>query len=185
MNCDRSYRVVPTVLALTLMMSLVGCDGDTGSVHANADSERSRSLAALPQGVFVASPPGEPAPIADLKASAKEDDEVVVRVVIGGREYPIAENLAVLTVVDADMFSKCLTHEHDCSTPGCEPSEQLMKHLATIQLVDDQGHPLAIDLSSSQLKPMMTIVVKGQVGPRINADTLIVHADAIFVENPS
>lgn len=174
-------------LLLGAVVALVGC-GDGGAKDAASKDGRGEPSAggeSALDAVLVAAAPGEAKSVADLKASAKEGDEVVMRVVIGGRVEPIVANRAVMTVVDASQFNNCLTEEDGCLTPWdycCVAQEDLLRTSATVQLVDAQGRPLAIDLKPTKLKPLATLVVKGKVGPRPDPQSLVVNASEIFVE---
>lgn len=172
------------IIAIFGTFALPGCGGSDGD-SSTKDSTSKTKTATMPNGVIVSKAPASPTPITELKASAKEGDEVVMRVVIGGREKPVVSKRAVMTVVDAGQFNNCLSEEDHCPTPWdycCAAPEDLAKNLATIQVVDAKGQPLALDLLASNLKPMTTLVVKGNVGPRPDQNTLIVNASQIFIE---
>ena len=172
-----------TMLAICLGLFIAGCDQGTtgesdGAGHPNVS---------LPDGVLLDQAPTGIASISQLKESAKEGDQVVLRAVVGGRVKPIVENRAVITVVDASRPNQCTTSDDMCKTPWdycCASPEQLKPHLATVQIVDDHGHPLAIDLKgATKIKPQSVLVIKGKVAINPNASTLIVNASGLYVES--
>ena len=91
-----------------------------------------------------------------------------------------------MTVVEAATPNQCLAPGDGCQTPWdycCMSPEQLTANLATVQIIDDQGRPLAVDLTShSKIKPLATLVVRGTVGPRPDPAVLVINATGIFVE---
>ena len=171
-----------TMLALCLGLLIAGCDqGTTGQSDAAKHTRIS-----LPDGLMLDRAPTGVTAISQLKESAKEGDEVVLRAVVGGRVKPIVDNRAVMTVVDASTFNQCTNDDDMCESPWdycCASAEQLKPHLATVQVVDDHGRPLGIDLkSTSRIKPLSVLVVKGNIAPRSDASTLIVNVTGLFVE---
>ncbi len=173
-------------LMLTVGFALFGCGGGDGDGGPQPSGKNNQTAVTLPAGLLVTDAPTGARAVPDLKSSAKEGDEVVMRVVIGGREKPIVQNRAVMTVVDAALVNQCLAEDDHCESPWdycCAAPEDLLTHSATVQVLDDQGKPLAIDLSSSKLKPLATLIVKGKVGPRPDAKALVINASAIFIES--
>ena len=171
-----------TMLAICLGLLIAGCDQGTtgesdGAGHPNVS---------LPDGMLLDQAPTGIASISQLKEFAKEGDQVVLRAVVGGRVKPIVENRAVMAVVDASRPNQCTSPDEMCKTPWdycCASPEQLKPHLATVQVVDDHGRPLGIDLkSASRIKPLSVLVVKGNIAPRSDASTLIVNVTGLFVE---
>lgn len=165
------------------MLAIVGCGQDTPK--GQKDSQPAASE--LPAGVLLTEAPKGAATVTDLKKSAKEGDEIVMRVVIGGRVKPFVEKRAVMTVVDAGFENACLKPDDSCPTKWdycCASPEELQANSATVQIIDAKGQPLAIDLNSiAKLKPLSVIVVKGKVGPRPDPGTLLVSAASLFVES--
>ncbi len=179
------FLAVITVLLLGLAMA--GCDQGASSPPDIEQHPSKNTSAAIPTGIWLTEPPTGVTPIADLKQTATEGDEVVVHVVVGGRKKPIVDHRAVVAVVDAGVSNQCMLPGDSCDTPWdycCESPEQLKPHLATIQIVDTENHPLAIDLPRvSEVKPLTVMIVKGKIGPRPDPDTLVINADRIFVES--
>ena len=173
------------MLAGCVVLVLAGCDQGTPAPSGESDETMLQS-ATLPSGLLLAEAPTGAKTVAELKESAKDGDQVVMHVVVGGREKPIVDNRAVMTVVDAAMKNQCTLPGDSCTTPWdycCASPKQLKPNLATVQIVNDDGDPLAIDLAKvSGIKPLAVLVVKGEVGPRPDPGTLIVNATGFFVE---
>ena len=185
MRMDHSMALTVAMLAGSLGLGLSGCDRSTSAPSGDSDAKTPMNTS-LPDGLLLAAPPSGARSVTELKNSAKEGDQVVMRVVVGGREKPIVENRSVMTVVDGDMVNQCKLPGDAGTTPWdycCASPEQLKPNLATVQIVDDDGRPLAIDLTKvSKLEPMAVLVVKGTVGPRPDPATLIVNASGLFIE---
>jgi len=157
---------------------LAGC-GDSGT----ADSGGKEAM--LPAAFVLADSPGEATPVTALRASASEGDEVVMRVVIGGRENPFVSERAIMTVVDAGIPNACMNEGEGCATPWdycCDDPDHLTKNMATVRLVDESGAPMAINLAGTLLEPNTVLHVRGKVGAGSNADNLVVNAEGLWVE---
>lgn len=202
MRTSFNQTLTAAMLIALLGVGLVGCGDDkdndggdpqynaNGNANANANTNTNTNggdnASALPAGLLLDAAPEGAVTVASLKKTAKEGDEVVMRVTVGGRVNPIVGKRAVMTVVDSDLHNQCLSPDDGCETPWdycCAAQEDLNENLATVQLVDADGRPLEIDLPSvSKVKPLTTLVVKGKVGPRPDENTLIVNADGLFIE---
>lgn len=176
-------------LTLTLSLGLLGC-GDSGADQAGTDGSRntpgSADAATVPAGLFLTEAPAGATAVTELKASAKEGDEVVMHVVVGGSVSPVVAGRAVMTVVDASVNNTCTSEEDHCETPWdyCCDLDDARKAMATVQVVDEQGRPLAIDLGNG-VGPLALLTVKGTVGKRISDEALVINATGIFVERPA
>lgn len=171
-------RYLALILA-TCSLVVAGCSdsGDPAALSAGTGMP-------LPDGLFVESAPEGAQSITKLKASAKEGDEVVVRVVVGGRMKPLVEGRASAAVVDAGVANSCLEVDDHCETPWdycCTSPEEVNANLASIQVVDADGRVLDSDWSS-QIKPLSTLVVRGVVGPRADDQALTINATGIYIE---
>jgi len=156
---------------------------------AAAKPEPAAATATLPAGLFLAEAPPGVKPIKEWKAESSEGDEIVVRAVVGGRKAPIVSGRALWTAVDVALYNKCKRCGAACPTPWdycCGAPEQIVPHMITVQIVDEQGRPLAVDLTSSgKIKPMATLVIRGVVAQRPNPETLVMNASGVFVEPPA
>lgn len=181
----------PTNLTMSIALCLViamiaGCDqGESGDGEATT-----KTAAKLPDGVLLAAAPEAPVqPVSVLKETAKPGDSVTVKVVIGGRAEPIVSKRAVMSVVDVRQSNRCYLEDDHCPTPWdyCCDSADIPPHQATVQIVDAQGKPLALDLTTAGLKPGQVLLVQGVVGPRSDSGTLIINATGLFIaaEDPA
>ena len=172
------------VLLSSLLTFVSGCGQ---SEPPQPESSHTQTPPALPQELLVNQIPPGAQPIGKIKTTASEGDEVVMRVVIGGRKKPIVKDRAVMMVVDTSVYNHCLKEGDGCPTKWdycCASAEDLQRHSATVMITDDSGQPLKIDLeNSTDLKPLTTMVVQGKVGPRPDPLALVVSASNIFVEN--
>lgn len=175
----KACLVLPALALCALVM--VGCGG---SDNDTADGGGEGSSAALPEGLFLASAPEGAKPITELKQSAREGDEVVVRVVVGGATDPIVDGRASAMIIDAGLSNRCTSEDDHCETPWdycCATQEEKTANLATLQVLNEAGKPLASSLSP-KVGPLATLVVKGVVGPRPSDQALTINADGIYVE---
>ena len=182
MKC-KSHKLLACVTLFTFaLLALNGC-ADSGE----SDADSGGQSVSLPETLFLTAAPQGVQSMTDLKANAKEGDEVVVRAVIGGRKDAFVANRAVMMVVAADVTNACLVEGDPCATPWdycCVPPEQLLQNMATVQIVGPDARPLSVDLNGvGQLKPLNTVVIKGTVGPRTDLSALVINATGIFVEH--
>ncbi len=177
-------RNVLMTLGLVLTLGLAGCGEEAENTIDGAGVKgpvlpASALLAAAPAGA-------EAVTINELKANATEGDKVVIRAVVGGRAKPFVPQRAIMNVVDATLPRSCGVDPSDpCTTPWdycCSETDELNAAMATVQIVDAQGNPLKADLGAGPIKPFDTIVLAGTVGPRANAQTLTINADAVYIE---
>jgi len=141
----------------------------------------------LPAGMLLDTAPDGVQTIFDLKASAKEGDEVVVRVVVGGDMNPMVEGRAAMKIIDASLANPCTGDDDHCQTPWdycCTPQEEITANLASLQILDADGRVMVVDLSKT-LAPMTTLVIRGSVGPRPAPAALVINATGIYIESTS
>ena len=175
-------RTHSQILALLLTLGVLfatGCGNSDDSSSGSVDDGAAVDLNAL---LLEAAPEGA-TPITELKESAEEGDEVIVHVVVGGNETPIAEGLAVATVVDISLDNHCLAEDDHCPMPWdycCTARDLITANSATIQLVDEQGAVVSADFSEL-FEPQATLTVIGTVGPRPNDQVLVIYATGIHV----
>lgn len=169
-----------TPMLAVLIFTLIGCGGEEGP-----NTNTPAAGVALPDALFLSEAPAGIQSIAELKTTAKEGDEVVVRAVVGGNVNPIVAGRASASLIDVALKNPCLADDDHCETPWdycCTPQEDITKNLATLQITDESGKVLKADLTS-RFQPSATLVIKGIVGPRPDAQVLTIHAQAIYIEN--
>ncbi len=178
---------ITCLLVVCASLLLVACGGANDKKDAKAQGGSPTTASAVPAELFVAAAPGAPQAIEELKKSAKEGDEVIVRVVVGGEEKPMVDTLASMMVIDVSIPSCAADADDHCPTPWdycCVAKEELLKHKATVQAVDAGGKPLKASFAAGQkIKPHDTLVVKGKVGPRPDPQVFVINATGIFVES--
>ncbi len=161
------------------LVVVAGCDRD-GAVSKNADP--APVGAALPAGMIVATAPADAKGVVELKGTAKDGDEVVVRGVVGGTEDPVAANQAIVTILDAGVTT-CDKMEGDtCKTPWdacCE--KDLAAKVATVQVLGADGKPLKGSLAAAGVKPLKQVVVAGKARVPADGKALIIEASKIHV----
>lgn len=171
-------RPVNTLVATVLLLTLTACSG-------GEEAKPQTSGGALPNDIFLSESPQDAKTISELKASASEGDEVVVRVVVGGTEKPIVPGRASAAIIDATVENPCLGEDDHCQTPWdycCTPLEDITPNLATLQITDDSGVVLKADFAPS-IEPLATLVIKGIVGPRPDKQVLTINAQGIYIES--
>jgi hypothetical protein len=165
---------------------LAGCDGSSSPDAVGAAAPGGGGSAGgsteTPGWLLTAAPEGA-VNVGEAKQSVSEGDEVALRGRIGGRADPMSADSAVFVIMDVSVPS-CADEEGDnCATPWdycCEPRESIAASNATVQLVDDTGAPLAIDLRRHGLKPLDEVIVVGRVAPRPSEQTLVVKATGLY-----
>ncbi|MEM9415092.1 MAG: hypothetical protein AAGA29_06375 [Planctomycetota bacterium] len=182
----RRFLTRTTALSALLCATLVlatGCGGGDATENAG-NTPGDTAAATLPDGLMLSSAPEGAQTILALKETASEGDEVVVHVVVGGKMQPHVDGRASAAIIDAGLDNPCTGEDDHCQTPWdycCTPQEEITANLATLQIVDEDGRPLAIDLAS-QFPPMAVLTVRGVVGPRPDPQVLTINATGIYIE---
>lgn len=157
------------------LLTAIGCADSSDSPQSEATP--------LPDGLFLTEAPGGVQAITDLKSTAKEGDEVVVQVIVGGKMAPIVEGRASASIIDASLANPCTSEDDHCKTPWdycCTPTEDITANLANLQVLDDQGKVLSADLAP-RIEPLSVLTVRGIVGPRPDAKVLTINATGIYI----
>lgn len=174
-------RTLPLAIASALALVLAGCGGESAPASKSSSASSAATPSAAPAFLLDAEPEGAVG-IAVAKMSARAGDEVAVRGKIGGRIEPISSESAVFIMMDLAEKSCDQLHGDRCPTPWdycCTPKDRITKLSCTVQLVDAEGKPLAIDLAESGLKPLDEVIVVGAVGPRPNEEVLVIRATGL------
>lgn len=166
-------------------VALVGCDGRKSEPAAAGTAAPGGSL---PADLILTEAPGDGVDAVDVvkaKETAGEGDEVVIQGRIGGRVEPFVHDRAIFQLVDTSIPTCAEKGSDGCPTPWdycCEPKDQVTAKSATVQVVGNDGKPLAVDLEkASKLAPMDKIIVRGKVAAKPNEATMIVNADSIYI----
>lgn len=158
-----------------LVLVLVGCGSQS------TDQEPPAAAAVpLPANLFTDTAPDAPLSVAEARRSATEGTSIVLRGRIGGRARPFSEERAIFLLSDLSL-PPCTD---GCPAPWdycCEDPKAIQDGVATIQVVGQDGKPLATGLERiGGLKPMSEVVVAGTVQRR-DDQVLVVNAERIHV----
>ena len=181
-----------TMLGLALALAgaamTVGCEPEKppAPVTPPPPQPTAADASALPQDLFLDKAPEGAVELAAAKKSVKPGDEIVVRGRIAGQEEPIADNRAILTLLDAAVTTCDELPGDTCPTPWdacCEPRDSLQASTATIQIVDASGRPLKTGLRGiNGIEPLKELVVVGTVKDGSDANNLVINATGIHVK---
>lgn len=171
----RLKSLIATVAVAPVVLMLAAC-GEGGSESAAGGPSASADwvLASEPEGA---------SSVSEVKASAAEGDEVIVRGRIGGRKQPMSDGSSVFTVVDLELPHCGQNPDDACATPWdycCETPETIATNSATIQLVDAGGMPIDISHAEHGFSPLDEVVVVGVVGARPDERVLTVRATGMY-----
>lgn len=172
--------IATSLLAAGLALATLGC-GENSSTSTSGTATPSSASATF----LLASAPSGAMDVVKAKETAKEGDTITVRGKIGGRVEPMSEGSAVFVVMDLSEQSCDELHGDRCPTPWdycCTPPDAIRAKSATVQVVDESGRALEIDLGEAGLSPLDRVVVVGEVGPRPNEDVLVIRATGVYRE---
>lgn len=163
------------VAALLLSAALLASCG-----KAPADAA---STEASPASWVLTSEPAGAVSVTHARAQAKEGDEVVIIGRIGGRRQALSAASSAFLIIDPALPSCADEPQDTCPTPWdycCETPETIMGNSATVQIVGAGAGPIEADPIAAGLEPLDTVVVKGTVAARPNADVLTILASGIY-----
>jgi hypothetical protein len=162
---------------------LLGCGGEKSASEATAPSSES-AAAAVPAGLFLTAAPEGAKSIAEAKPSLKAGDTVVLAGYIGGRREPFTTGRAIFVMADEVEAPACTDGCPIAWDACCTPSDVIARNSATIQLVDEKGAPLRLNLQGTNgLEPGTLLTVVGTV--RTKAETaLVVDATGLYRRTP-
>ena len=120
----------------------------------------------------------------EARTTAKTGDRVAVIGRIGGSRAPFVSSRAIFTIVDQSMKSCLETDEEEhCPRPWdycCEEKKELAKSMASIEINDANGKPLALALESEgTFKPLMLIAVEGTL-QSTEGGSFVVRAEHVY-----
>jgi hypothetical protein len=180
--------LLPALLTAVLSVSCDDSSTDaTPSTNTPANASATAtpaSDATLPENLRLPVAPEGATEIAALKQTVKDGDKVVLRGVVAGRADPIAENRAIITLLDTSIQTCDKNPSDGCKTPWdacCEPADVLAKNSLTVQVVDGEGRPVKTSLANVEgVKPLAQLVVSGTA--KVSADgVVLVNADGVHV----
>jgi len=166
-------------LLCCLVVLAAGCERQTSPTGSAAPTPE----VSLPANLILSAEPPNAIGVKDAKATS--DEELVVRGRIGGRVDPFVPSSAIFLLVDKSLKMCNELHGDGCRTPWdycCEPRENLLAAMATVQVVGDDGRPLNAGLRGRNgLEPGAEVVVVGRRASNENAGTLVIDARGIYV----
>ncbi|MEX2176632.1 MAG: hypothetical protein WD872_19860 [Pirellulaceae bacterium] len=172
----RTSATSATFAALVAAGFLVGCGASQPMPNVAAPSAAGAAyrLAAEPAGAKG---------VKEIRADAKDEEEITLVGRIGGDPNPWVEGQAAFVVMDSvlkpcDADEGCPTPWDCCCDPNLSPETK-----ALVKVVGEDGKPLAVDARKLLgLKELQTVVVHGRA-KRDEAGNLTVLADGVFVRN--
>jgi hypothetical protein len=172
------------VLVAGMLVGIVGCDGGAKreAPAAAAPAE------ALPEGLIVAQAPADAKNVADVRKTAADGEEVVVRGRIAGQADPFTDGRAQFQLVDAGVkaCSEMEMADENCKTPWdmcCESPKDVAANSVTVQVVNAEGRPLKAPLKGvGGLKPLSEVSVKGTVHKSADGKVVTVNAKELYVK---
>jgi hypothetical protein len=171
-------RIALTFAALTAAGFLAGCGTAPNAPNAAGPSAEGAAYR-------LASEPAGAKGVKQVRADAKDEDEITVVGRIGGDTNPWIEGQAAFLVVDTAL-KPCNEKDDDaCPTPWdyCCDSDTLPASKALVKVVGADGKPVAVDARKLLgLKELQTVVVHGRA-KRDETGNLTVLADGVFVRN--
>ena len=175
-------RNVFTVSCLLLTVIAAACDDGKPDAAKPAPA----AAAQLPAGLIVAQSPADAKAVVDVRKTANDGDEVVVRGRVAGRKDPFTEGRAQFQLVDAAIKSCAETEGDNCPTPWdlcCDDAKTIADSSITVQVVDAAGQPIKADLKGvGGLKPLSEVSVKGKVKKSPDGKAILVNATEMFVK---
>lgn len=175
-------RYLLPLLLLTTLLALACDQQDDAVPEPSANAQE-----VLPDGLILASAPEGAQSVAEVRAGAQEGQEVVVRGVVAGSAEPLAENRAILTLLD-ESIETCdrMAVDDGCETPWdacCAPPETISANAATVQVVDAEGRPLKAGLKGlGNIAPLSRVVIVGTFHPSADGQSAVINATGIHVE---
>lgn len=174
------------LIASLLAGIVVGCDEKPAGTTSATPSVKpaTTETTALPANLRLLAAPANANEVAAVKATVKDGDRVVIRGVVAGRADPIAQNRAILTLLDSSIKTCDKNPADSCKTPWdacCEPADVLAKNSVTVQVVDAEGRPMKAPLSGIEgVKPLAQLIVTGIA--KVSADgVVIVNVEGVHV----
>ena len=171
------HRIVLILIIAAAVCLLTACgEGTTSS------NEPSLNANEQPAWLLM-NAPTNPSGIGEVKKTVKAGEKVVLRGIIGGRVDAMSSDSALFVLMDTGLENDCISEGDHCATPWdycCASPELLTANNATVQLVDESGAPIMIDLRTKGISPLDTVIIAGVVGPRPTGDVLMVKATSIY-----
>jgi len=172
-------------LALATVAFVVGCSQETSTLQDTTSVEKPEVVAAaeptLPDGFFLSEAPANVISLSKARSSAKAGEDVVFTGYIGGREQPFTEGRAMFVMADSVEAPQCTD---SCPVPHdacCTPGDVIAANSATVQVVDEEGKMMKLDLDGmNNLKAGGEVTIVGKVR-EANEGVFIVDANGVAI----
>lgn len=173
-------RNIASTATLATLLAVAGC-GQQGAESPGAAAPEAPQATSLPDGFFLAEAPADAPPLSQARASAAAGQEITFTGYIGGRAEPFTAGRALFLVADTEAAPACIDA---CPIPWdacCTPGDVIAANSATVQVVDDEGRPLRLDLNGlNGLAPGAGVTVVGSVR-EAGGGILLVDASGVSV----
>ena len=170
-------KTIALAIIPLIALAVAGC----GEGANTAQSDQAGQPAA--PAWLLASVPDGARGVAEVKTSAQEGDQVVLRGRIGGRKEAISDQSSVFVVMDVSVPHCGDVPGDSCPSPWdycCETPESVTANSATIQLVDGDGQPITESPMTHGFAALDEVVLVGTVAPRPSQDVLTIRATGLF-----
>lgn len=200
-SVTRSIRPwVATPLAMLLVGAGPGAAHRGGPEGGASAPPRASAPQGLPTGFVHATPLGaapdsRPAlSPSEARSRVKTGDRVTLIGRVGGSVKPFVDGRAIMTIVDSSLPSCADRPGDNCARPWdycCETRQEIAARSATIQVVDERGAPLRVDLKGVGgerdgidygIRELSEVTVEGTVAA-VGDRVLVLSAERIYV-NP-
>ena len=177
-----SSKHIVTIVAIIVFSFTVSCD--KSAPNAANPVAQSAGSTTLPANLLVTEQPTGAIGVIEARTTAKTGDRVAVIGRIGGSRAPFVSSRAIFTIVDQSMKSCIETGEDEhCPRPWdycCEDKTELAKSMASIEISDANGKPLALALElEGTFKPLMLIAVEGTL-QSTEGGSFVVRAEHVY-----
>lgn len=183
----------PTILFLSLL-ALVSCKEDS-KISSSQETKVPSSTGTAPTTPPAAAPlsdillpaaPANPVSINEARKDPTPGKDITISGDIIGRDTVFVPNRAMLILGDPDVITSCNRNAADgCKTPWdvcCDDPDVVTASIATIQVVDDDGHLHKSGLKGlGGMKELSQLVVQGTIAEGSGPDNLIVNATGIHI----
>ena len=187
-------RLIRSTIAVAMLFAavtvFVACDDTNDAPPAQSSTSPGATSAdagpadALPANLILDKSPDGAQDVIALQKSAKAGDTVTLRGRVGGNEKPLADNRAIVTVVDPTVTTCERMPGDACATPWdacCDPDAAAKS--ATIQVVGADGRPLKAPLTGvGGIAPLKELIVTGKVRTPADSGALVVDATGIYIK---
>jgi hypothetical protein len=166
--------------ALALGLAACGESPETTPTSAAPEQAEQTSLTEF----FLEDPPSDVISVSEARDLAQPGEPVTVKGRVAGSSKPFSEDYALVMLVDETVKTCEQIPGDNCPKPWdacCVPSEDLAANRLTVQLVDEQGTPLARGLKGvNGLQELDTLIIQGAAAEGSTPENLIINAESIY-----